>query len=191
MAQINLLKQSGSTHHFGSAIPKIVVRILVVVLLVLLGYYIWLFVTIKSTEDKIFQAQAKLNTDKQAALTIQNRDELFTRQLQLKSLADIISKHVYWSQLLPELARVTLKTSSYSTMRASADGSVDLSVTVPNLSELDKYMQVFDVAEFNENFNDIRIGGFSKVVSEKGTTIQFAVKMKYKPELIQYKPPTK
>ena len=189
MAQINLLKQANGAGNFGDKIPKILARVLFLFLALLAAYYIWLFLSFRNTENKIVQTRKKINSEKQAALNMPERGQLFTRQSQIKALEGLISQHVYWSQLLPKLAQVTLKTASYGALSSGADGTISMSVTVPTLADLDKYMQVFDLSQFNENFSDIRIGGFSKVQGKTSSFIQFQVKMKYNPAVINYQQP--
>ena len=191
MAQINLLKQTSNTGNFWSSGPKIFVRLFLLVLLALVGYYVWLYIDLSSTGNQITSEQNKINADQQAALSIPNRDELFTRQQQVKDLESLIGGHVYWSQFFPELAKVTLKNASYSNMSVSTAGDLTLSATVPTLEDLDKYMQVFDQPEFNKNFYDVRIAGFTKIQSKTSTAVQFSVRMKYNGGIIQYQNPTK
>src|SRR3989344_4578422 len=124
MAQINLLRQTSSSSNFSDASPKIFARFLAIILALLVIYYIWLFISLKTTQNKILETQAKIDTDKQAALNIPRRDEFFTRQLQLKGLEGLVGNHVYWSQLLPELSRVTLKTASYKSLTAGPGAAV-------------------------------------------------------------------
>ena len=188
MAQINLLKQSTQTHSFIDNTPKILARIFLVVLSLLIIYYLWLFFSSKSIDSQTAKATAKINADTQSALNMKNRDEVLTRQQQVKSLAGLISSHVYWSQLFPELARVTLKTASYSSLKVGLNNDLGLTVTVPSLADLDKYMQIFNLASFNQNFSEIRIGGFNKIQGVNSNSVQFQVLMKYSPGLIQYKP---
>jgi len=157
-----------------------------VILAALVIYYAWLFFDSKSIDGKITQAQAQIASDQQKVTSIQGRDELLTRQLQIKNLQALIAAHVYWSQLFPELARVTLKTASYTTLKVGLSDDLTLGVTVPSLSDLDKYMQIFDLSQFNQNFSDIRINGFNKVQGVSSTAVQFQVSMTYNPSLIQY-----
>ena len=162
-----------------------------VVLGVLVVYYIWQFVALASVNKQITQTQTKINNEKQEALSTQNRDQLLVRQQQIKSLQGIIASHPYWSQMFPELAKVTLKTASYSSLRVGLADNLNLSVTVPSLADLDKYMMVFDQPEFNKNFYNIRINGFTKVqgIGAAAPSVQFQVEMSYNPSLIQYTPP--
>lgn len=186
MAQINLLKQTNTPYDFKEAGPKILSRVFLVVLGALVIYYAWLFFDSKSIDNKTSQVQVQIASDEQKVTSIQGRDELLVRQLQIKNLQALIGAHVYWSQLFPELARVTLKTASYTTLKVGLSDDLTLGVTVPSLADLDKYMQIFDLSQFNQNFSDIRINGFTKVQGTSSTAVQFQVSMTYNPSLIRY-----
>lgn len=187
MPQINLLKQTRNADSFLAESPKIIVRIFLVILLALAGYYVWLFVDLNKTNNTLAETQSKINADKQKALNIKKRDEILTRQLQLKALAGIINQHTYLSQLMPEVATVTLKKANYHNLSADSSGVLSLDVTVPSIDDMDKYMQVFDLPIFNENFSDIRIGGFNTVQGKDSSSVHFQVSMKFNPAIIQYK----
>ena len=190
MAEINLLKQTHNYSELGNTVPRILVRVFLVVLGGLIAYYAWLYIDSRNIEGQIISTQAKMNSDQQSAMLNSSRAEVLTRQQQLKLLSSLISNHPYWSQLFPELANVTLKTASYSSLSVGVDGSsVSLSASVPSLQDLAKYMQVFDQPDFNKNFNSVQIGGLSKVAGKNGTSIQFSVTMKFNPQLIKYNPP--
>lgn len=186
MAQINLLKQPDSDSNLWSTIPKIFARVLAVVLLLLIGYYGWLYLDSNKVDREIVRLKAKINADRETAFSAPRRDELLTRQLQLKDVADLIASHVYFSQLMPKLANVTLKKASYSSLRVGVEGQLILSVNVPSLEELDKYLQVFNVPEINQYFSDIRISSYHKVQDKISTSISFQVTMKYNPGIIVY-----
>ncbi len=190
MAQINLLKQNTTGGDIGKNVPKILVWVLLIVLVLLLGFYGWLFFSSKSIDSKIAAAQIQINNDNQAALAPKGRDELLTRQQQLQSLSALIASHVYWSQLFKPLAAATLKNASYSSLTVGTGKDLTLNVTVPTLEDMDKYMQIFNLPEFNQNFSNVRIGGFSKVQGKNSTSIGFQVKMQYDPKIIQYQPPS-
>lgn len=175
----------------------VAVRFLVLALLALVAYYIWLFIALNNTEKEINLNQNKIKTDTEAAMHVPKRDELLVRQIQLKELEGVISNHLYWSQLLPEIAKVTLKTASYSSLKVDKSNELVMTVTVPSLLEFDKYLQVFDNPDVNANFSNIRISGLHKI--EQGTDFQnsnasplsFVVNMKINSDLIKYKSPTK
>lgn len=189
MPQINLLKQNNQVSNNAQGLYKVIVYILMALFVGLILYYGWLYFKSKDILKQIIATEAKITEEKKTVLNMDKRDEVLTRQQQVVALQSAINSHLYWSQLLPELARVTLKTASYTSLKAGLEGELILSATVPSLSELDKYLQVFDTAAFNKNFSNIRIGGFhkSQVVEGGQTAVSFEVKMQYNPELIQYK----
>lgn len=186
MAEINLLKQSSAGSDLKKNSSKFLIRGLLIVLVLLVVYYGWLFIESKSIDNKMVAAEAQINTDNQSALGATGRDELLTRQQQLQTLSDLIGPHTYWSQLFKPLADATLKNATYSSLTVGKDNEVVLSVTVPTLEDLDKYMQIFNLSRFDQNFSDVRIGGFSKVQDKNSTSVKFEVQMQFDPKIIQY-----
>jgi hypothetical protein len=190
--QINLLKQNTSTNGLQvlASTPKIIVRLLLVVFLAVLAYYGWLFVQSGNITKQSADLQIKMNSEANDAKNVARRDELLTRQLQIQDLQGVVASHLYWSKIFAELARVTLKTASYDTMQITGDGSVSLSAQVPSLLDLDKYLQVFDLPDFNKYFSNVRVSQFSQ--TQNPTTgasgIMFQLKMDYDPSLISYTP---
>ncbi len=191
MAQINLLKQSSNLRNYGNVTARVLVRVLLVVLFAFLAYYAWLFVDLKRTNTKITEMESMVASEKQAVLDIKNRDQLYTRQTQVKSLEGLIAGHIYWSQFFSEVARVTLKAANYKGLTAKSDGTMDLNVVVPSLADLAKYMQVFNLPEFNKNFSNVRVAGFSQVQNNGVTAIEFHVTISFDPGIIQYPTPKK
>ncbi len=189
MSQINLLKQKTNSSNWSQTGMKALVRVMAAGLLCLILYYGWLnYNSSKLTKD-ILTTQQKLKQEADDALTISQRDEVLTRQLQLKTLQGAIGSHVYWSQLLPELARVTLKTASYTSLKVGDDSTLMLNASVPSLSDLDKYLQVFDRPEFNKYFSNVRIGGYSKAQGAEGGSgrLTFEVVMNFDSSVLEYK----
>lgn len=158
------------------------------VLVSLLAYYGWLFFESKSIDSKKAAAETQINNDNQTAAASKGRGELLTRQQQLQSLNGLITSHIYWSQLFKPLAEATLKNASYSSLTVGTNNSLTLNVTVPSLEDLDKYMQIFNLPEFAQNFSNVRIGGFTKVQNKNSTSIQFEVQLQYDSKIIKYQP---
>jgi len=190
VAQINLLKQTETRQELNANLPKIIVRVMLVVLVALVIWYGWLFIELKTAQGQITKAVNQTNSDTQTALTMKDRDQLLTRQQQLQSQKSLISGHTYWSQFFAQLAKVTLKTASYNNLQAAASGDLALSVTVPDLASMDKYMQVFDVPKFNEYFSNLQIDSFNKAQGKVFSTIKFSAKLNFDPKIIQYQAPT-
>lgn len=186
MAQINLLKQSNNNEALSGIFSSVVVKVLIVVLVVLIGYYGWVAWQIRNTNNDIAQATKSIQDANQAIAGIQGKDELVTRQGQLKELGTIIANHPYWSAFLAELARVTLKTASYLSIQTLDDGHVSLIVSVPAMADLDKFLQVFNDPDFNQNFSDIKIDSVGTVQKADKIYYQFGVKMQYDTGLLQY-----
>jgi len=186
VAEINLLKQNVPKSGYGNNLPSLLVKFLVVLGVGLVGYWGFLYFNSRKVANEVESTQTALEAAKAQAVNFKDRNEILTRQAQLKTLDSLITGHPYWSHLLPALAKVTLKTSSYSAIRANGDGNIILSVRVPSLQDLDKYLQVFDLQQFNQNFSDVRIGAFHEEPNGQTTNIRFDVKMKYNTTVLNY-----
>ena len=187
MAQINLLKQTTARPSFSNELYRFLPLLFAVALVGLIGYYGWLFYQDRNIETQRVAVLDKMETESQEALKNPRREELLTRQLQAKDLSSLVAAHLYWSQIFPVLAKVTLKKASYNTITIKPqDSSIQLSAEVPTLVDLDKYMQVFNLPQFNKFFSNVRIGGFSQVDAAGGKSIKFTVNMNYDHNLMQY-----
>ncbi len=162
--------------------------VLIVVILAMLGFYVWMRFSIQKDNAQAADYQSQIAKEKATALSSPDRKELLTRQAQLKSLQDIILKHPYWSLILPKLADVTLKKANYMSVKIESTGVLGLSVEVPDTEQLDKFLQIFDLPEYNKYFYNVRIGSISNgQVGDKLLT-SFDLKMNYNPELLKYSP---
>lgn len=179
MAQINLLSSntSASKSNTGEVILKLSVKILAVVLGAVVLYYGWLLLSshrtnlsTESNKKRIIEAQTEISGRKE-------RQELIVRQGQLSALNGLLQNHVYWSNLFPKLAEATLNTVSYLSFSADDQGKGTMTVSVPSYAELDKFLQVFDLQQFNENFSNIRISSISR--SQKGSTLETRAEIQF------------
>jgi Tfp pilus assembly protein PilN len=190
MAQINLLKQNNNNGLLASFSPKMLTIIFGVVFLCILGYYGFLFFQDRQINSQINDVSAEIESVHQKALAVKEKDELYTRQQQVKSLKELLPSHLYWSQFFEPLARATLKNAKYSAIKITPPNAVSLTVAVPSLEDMDKYLQVFDNADLNKYFSNVRIGGYNKIQGDTATStqqIQFSVQMNFNPEIMNYK----
>jgi len=185
VTEINLLKPKSSIEDFAQLWPVIVSRFLLALLLGVVVYYVFLFFQMKTLAAETVKLQAEVQKSKIEARGTLSRDELLTRQSQLQDLDKLIKHHLYWSQLLPALAHVTLTSASYSSVEAFNEGKANLTVVVPNLDELDKFLQVFNNPKFNKNFYNLRIGAFHKIQNGNATAITFEVNLNFNTALLQ------
>lgn len=203
MAQINLLKQKTDNVEQASVFLGLFAKLLIAILIAALSYYVWLFFAVRSTDADITSVSRNISDIKSQALKNENRGELLARQQQLQQLDNLISAHPYWSSLLPSLAKVMLTKATLSNVKAENDGSIVLSTTLPSLEDLDKFLQVFDNAKFNQNFYDVKIGSFHLLPAsgappattggartgtepESSTIVKVDVSMKFNPQILIY-----
>ncbi len=186
MPQINLLKEKNSNPRALQGMLAIVNIILIVIILGLGAYYGWMYFSVKSNNNNILDIQDKISKEKSAALKQPDRQQLLTRQAQLKELEGLIAKHPYWSAMLPQLATVTLKEASYMSVKLDTAGFLDVSVTVPNTESLDKFLQIFDLPEYYKNFYNLKIGSISNGQKDNKLLTKFDLRMNYNPDLLKY-----
>lgn len=184
MADINLLS-TDNTHKFhftqgAGLVVKVLIGVLVLIILYY-GYLRWEINHTKSTTSALEAKTVKLTAE---AMGRKDRDEIVTRQGQLQSLDGLIKNHVYWSDFLPELARVSLSSSTYASFLADATGVLDVTVVVPTYADADKYVQVFDLPQFNTQFSDLRILSMSKVQEVNLVATQLKLELKFNPNFI-------
>jgi hypothetical protein len=188
MAEINLLKNPGTETSIWKNAAGWAVKFLVCLVAAVIGYYGYLFFKVKSVNNKITEIQNSIQQSKSESLTMKGREEFLTRQDQLKQFLTLSSSHLYFSKLLPVLAKVTLKTAYYSKVSVTPEGKMDMLVVVPTLEDLDKFLQVFDQPEVVKNFYNVHINGYNKSQDESGTVYTFNVQLDFNPGLLHGSP---
>lgn len=186
MSEINLLHtetaDSGVNTGFAASLIARLLLILVIAAVVIyaaLYFYTW------RNNSKLASVNEQVKTLQAEALDNKDRNELVTRQEQLSELETLISKHVYWSYLLPELARVTLKSARYTEINADSTGKLNLSVSLPSYGDVEKYMQIFDLPEYNQQFSNVRIVGIDTVQKDDSIETLLRLELKFNPEYIK------
>lgn len=186
MPQINLLGQDTKRYseQFARG-PLYAVRFFVFVFVVLIGVWGFLFIRTRMVNKLADTTQADIIAQQKKILSDERRRELLVRQGQLDSANRLLVSHEYWSRLLPELARVTVKTASYISFLAEANGQAHLKVTVPTYKDFDLYLQVFDLPEFNKVFSQVSVSSVSKFLQGDTQSVRFDVALKYNEEFLK------
>ncbi|MDE2311926.1 MAG: hypothetical protein KGJ93_02440 [Patescibacteria group bacterium] len=186
MAQINLLKQKSPSENLAGVLPKIIANVLVAAVLGLGVYYGWLWYRISQTEHAISSGQQALAKAAESVKDISGREEVYTRQAQLKQYNTLVAGHLYWSHLFPALAAATLKGSSYSSMRVTSEGTLQLSVTLSDLNAVDKYIQVFDQPQFNKYFSNLVVNGLKRTGIGPDSPYDLEARLTFDKSLLNY-----
>ncbi|HMQ01691.1 MAG TPA: hypothetical protein PKD79_01315 [Candidatus Doudnabacteria bacterium] len=175
MAEINLLETQGRLNAVKEQGKRWLLRIATLIFVVALGVYGYLFFSDRSSQKQIrenraviLQAQSDLENNRQ-------RSELITRQGQLKSANKLLGEHLFWSGLLPELARVTLTSAQYSSIETGTEGDMFVTVTVPTYTDAEKFLQVFDLPEYNQQFSNVRVLALSQ--TQKDNVLQTSMRL--------------
>ncbi len=185
MPDINLLSTDNQESNYSSAGAGLVTKILGVVLIITLLYFVYLWFAVSQARKELASSIAKTSSAQNEAINRKERSELVTRQGQVQSLNLLIQNHLYWSYILPELARVTLRSSTYSNVSAGADGTLNLTVRAVEYSDLDQYLQVFNLPQFNQQFSDVKILAVSKAQQGSNLESEMRLELKFNPDFIR------
>ncbi len=169
MADINLLDSQAHTNVIRARGKQWLLRLVTIVLVAALLLYAGLFFMSWRADKKTTEAKQTIENTVAEMQANEKRKELITRQGQLKNIDQLLAAHMYWSTLLPELARVTLTSAQYTSISANDDGSIELTVTVPSYSEAEKFLQVFDLPEYNKQFSNVKVMSLAK--TEQGNLL--------------------
>lgn len=176
MAEINLLDSQTHSSAIKAQGKLWLLRIVTIVFFAALIGYALLFVfgwlanrSIASEKATIAEYQADIKSNKQ-------RQELLTRQGQLKNVNQLLASHKYWSPVLPELARVTLTSAKYTAITADVKGELELTVTTPSYEEAEKFLQVFDLPEYNKQFSNVKVMALTK--AQVGDSLQTTMRLR-------------
>ncbi len=185
MAQINLL-DTEQTHGFRRNGYSWLSKGMLALLLLTALFYGYMYIRQGSLQKQINEAREKTAEAQSQATNNTDRDELITRQGQVAALNPLIDDHVYWSGLLPELARISLRQSNYVTISAAANGNLVMSVEMPTYADLDKFLQVFDLPEYNKQFKDVRVLSISKGAEEGAVSYIMRVQLAFNKDFIKH-----
>lgn len=185
MAEINLLHGDQGGGINGGFAFTVAARLLLVAVVAAMVIYAGMYFYTWRTTSTLADVNRQVQTIQAEALANTDRNELVTRQEQLAELETLITNHSYWSYILPELARVTLKSAKYTNIQAAKDGKLNLSVSLPNYAEVEKYMQIFDLPEYNQQFSNVRIVGIDSVQNETTIETLLRLQLNFNPEFIR------
>lgn len=186
MAEINLLGASEKPKGLSlSGLVPIANKGLAVLLLIILAYYGFLIYKGSKIASDTEAVNVEIGELQNKLLTDPNRNELLTRQSQLKDLQRLAKNHFYWSILLKELPKMNLKTASLLNFTANGQAQASLVVAVPSYADLDKFMQVFDRPEVNKTFTDIKIKSVTKTEQESKLLIKAKIELKHRLDFIK------
>lgn len=186
MSEINLLNNGSDTRVSSQAAGKAwTLRLAGAAFIATLLLYGYLFYSGWSAQKTVDKDQAAISAFQNNINSNKQRKELVTRQGQIKNANTLISEHMSWSYLLPELARVTVQSASYTNIIATSTGALDLTVTVPSYAEADKYLQVFNLPEYNKEFSNVRIMSLVRAQQEDQLQTVMRLQLTYNPEFLK------
>jgi hypothetical protein len=186
MPDINLLQTPNAQgNNFSKGSSRLLSRILMVALVAVVLGYVYMKYDHWATAKKITDIQTSVASAQAEALTSKDRNQLITRQGQTKELDKLIGSHLYWSYLLPELARVSLTSAKYTSIEADSDGKLTLNVNLNSYEDLEKYMQIFDLPEYNQEFSDVKIISIARVQVDSQLQTQARIQLTFDPTFLK------
>lgn len=186
MPEINLLHNDQTDSGINSGLAATVLaRLLLFLVIVAVIIYGVLFFFSWQGNKNLTDAKQQVQSLQTEALANKDRNEVVTRQEQLTELETLIDNHVYWSYLLPELARVTLKSAKYTEIQADSEGKLDLTINLPSYEDVEKYLEIFDLPEYNQQFSNVRIMGINTVQKDAGIETELRLELTFNPEFIK------
>lgn len=188
MAEINLLKTPGGESGIISKIPGLFVKLLVLAALGVVSYYGFLYYKGGKLTKQITETETNIAQIKAESLSLEGRNELLTRQGQLKEFITLTQGHNYVSKLLPELSKTFLKSAYLTNFSMTGDGKITMSVVVPTLVDLDKFLQVYNHPQVSQNFNNVRVGSFGKIQGATQSMYRVEVQMSFNPAVLKNGP---
>ncbi len=180
MPQINLLGQDGerSTSSLSRG-PVYLVRIFALIFVLLLAVWGFLALRIRMNTTKATEVEADIKKVQEEIMAMPAWRQVVTRQGQVRAAEGLLDSQQLWSRLLPELARVTLQGASYLSFSADVRGTARMSVSVPSYTDFDKFLQVFDLPQFNNHFSQVTVSSVEKYQQGDSQLIRFDVTVAY------------
>lgn len=185
MAEINLLETKNTIASVKQTGKKWLLRLVVVLLFLAMAGYLLIFIMQSSAKNKITNLETKMSQVRTELQNNKERNELITRQGQLQDLNKLLGEHQFWSTLLPELARVSLTSASYTTIETATAGNIILSVAVPTYADAEKFLQVFDLPEYNQQFSNVRLLALSRSQQDNVLKTVMRIQLTLNPNLLK------
>lgn len=147
MADINLLSNNHPQKApEGGAVPhslNYIGAVIFIVVVILCGGA-WYFSAHALTQEQNVQSQTQ--QVQQSVISMPNYSAFISQQDSLQGLSFLIQNHTDWSQPTNQIAGITLKSVSYTSITINQDGTGTFEGLVPSYAELDKYLNALNTA---------------------------------------------
>ncbi len=185
MADINLLETQSTVSVVKIQGKRWIFRLAMLFLVLVVGMYGYLLFSSWRIDSRLSIAQAQIKKAQDSLSGNKQRSELITRQAQITNINKLLDSHLYWSTFLTELSRVTLAQAQYSNIEVDKEGHLNLTVTVPSYAEAEKYLQVFDLPEYNKQFSNVKVMSLSKIQQSDLIKTTMRLQLTLNPELLK------
>lgn len=186
MAQINLLNKGANDRaNISSIISQIIFWLVLLGLIAISAYYIYLYFNTRKVNSSIIEAQNAVKEITDHINTNSSRDEIITRQGQIKEYQQLDKNRIKWSQFIPELARITLNEVRYSSITATSDGKLELQAVTRDYKSVDRFLSVFEDKSYNRCITDVKLLSLSKTQSAQSLETRFTVQISFNPAMLK------
>jgi hypothetical protein len=187
MADINLLQnsnlQSSGSQRLFKSLGAIGVTLLALSIVIYVGLFL-LSLRTQAQTDEVVKARTEIeNKIKQQ----ENYTPLVTRQEKAKNLKTLLDNHLVWSDVVPNFAKYTLNTATFTKFAANVDGTTTISGTVPSFEELSKMMKAFQMGS-NDYIKDVKLTSVA-LGSETDNNITYSIKVTFNSEKLKLAKP--
>lgn len=182
MSEINLLqttKPSTPSRDIYGVLNKIGVVLLVLVI----GFYVYLFIAQSQVNKKITAEEGKNQQITADIKQIPKYQEFLATQTKIKNIKTILDNHLAWSKFIQAFTNATLNTASYKKFVAKNDGTATINGSVPDFKNLDKLIDGFQLPEF-DFIKEVKLTNVSLTETDASSAIDFNLNVIFNKNLL-------
>ena len=187
MPDINLLKGHKLPQGFQTVrrIPQGTGKVTLIVLLILVVLELGLYGMLRVNKNNVVLDTAQKEQEiSQLKSSIESQadeiNEAVAGQFTAQTFAELFEKHIYWTKVLEEMGKVTLKTVSFQNLQGgSEEAEFIVSGTAASFSEVGKFLLGF---ETSKNFETVEL--LSTEPDQVAGFVQFEVKVQMDKNLL-------
>ncbi|MFH0819358.1 MAG: hypothetical protein V1898_05160 [Patescibacteria group bacterium] len=157
-----------------TAIFTIILMVLVYALLMWYQTTLLIKVTDTQSQIKLIEQQIVSSTEWQQEALVFNQ--------QVKDIADLLDKKIYWTSFFTALENATLPDVHYATLNGSVDGTFTLSASAPSYEAVSRQIAAFQQASFVESVN-VTSADMSAETESSAQAVSFNITLTVKPEV--------
>lgn len=182
MAEINLL-QTDKPKTSNRDIYGILNKVGTILLIVVIGFYVYLFVAQSQVNKQITVEQEKNQQITEEIKKIPKYQEFLATQTKIKNIKTILDNHLAWSKFIQAFSNATLNTATYKKFVAKNDGTATINGSVPDFKNLDKLIDGFQLPEF-DFIKEVKLTNVSLAETDSTSAIDFNLNVIFNKNLL-------